>query len=147
MLYHVENFDTIFSNVKKLSNEHTKIAITTKSYNTFPVLESIYKRVVDRVENSSRDERHFSLENGKEILNRFFDPKEYMISEKVLKTEIVCDNQNDVINYAFSTQRYKPENQPMTHEEYLNKWQNELSKTPIFKDTNVTVLFTIERRI
>jgi hypothetical protein len=147
MLYHVRSFSSFFQSIKSLGNDTTNIVITTKSAETLPFLESVYKKV--RGTMGCREEQHFCLENGETILRQYFKEDDFTITKKVLGTRLYVDNLEDVLKYTFSTHRYSPENQHLSARGvngYIQKWVDELDRVKVFEDKYTEVLFSIVRK-
>ena len=140
MLYHVNDFDIFFHNVKKILKPTGKIIITTKSIETLPHLESVFKKIVFNCNIPNipklRDESNFSSENSISILNSYFPKDEYNIEKIDLTTQLIIDNSIDLYEYVFSTMRYNliSRMNKKQWEMYLAEWKQHLFQNDIFFD-------------
>lgn len=152
MLYHIEDFESFFSNIKKFLKPNGKIIITTKSINTLPHLEAIFKTIMKDChiicEQEYRDESNFCTENALEILNLYFKKGEYSIEKNDILTQIIVDDLEVLLDYVLSTMRYNilKKISFVQWDIYLEKWKHYLKKQKIFYDEVRETIIIIKKR-
>lgn len=142
MLYHVENVRKFIKDVcEAYCKEGTQIIITTKSKYTMPNMERIFRESVAQLSEvpnieEERDEAHFCLENGYDTLRSAFVDQN--IDEQVLRTQLVVDNADDLLQYMLSTPRYR-----LDMPDYTERLREVITKNLPFEDTYTEVLYVI----
>jgi 2-polyprenyl-3-methyl-5-hydroxy-6-metoxy-1,4-benzoquinol methylase len=151
MLYHVSHVEAFLRQVaEKFVKEKTKIYITTKSKNTMPKIEASFQNVLNAMETSyefkalERDEAHFSRENAYELIEKSFKDIKHTIKQYDFDTQLLVDNQEDLLNYILSTPRYGDNKLLNDDPEYLTQWKAELAKDELFIDKYSESLYVIE---
>jgi ubiquinone/menaquinone biosynthesis C-methylase UbiE len=125
MLYHVPNMTKALSEIKRVLKNNGIFYATTIGKNNLKELQDIYRNYENNVKFNNSNEISFTLENGKEILNKYFRSVEqrfYIDSLEV--TEV-----NDLMEYILS---YNKIPEDIYHEIY-EKIKNAIIKNKMFK--------------
>lgn len=151
MLYHVSDVEAFLRQVaEKFVKEKTRIYITTKSKNTMPKIEASFQNVLNAMktdykpEAMERDEAHFSRENAFELIENSFKDIKHTIKQYDFDTQLLVDDQGDLLKYILSTPRYGDDKELNDDPEYLVQWKAELAKDELFIDKYSESLYVVE---
>ena len=125
MLYHVPNIPMALSEVKRILKDNGIFYTTTIGENSLKELQDIYRSYQDRVKFQYTNECIFTLENGKEILEKYFS----QVGQKVYIDSLEVTDVNDLMDYVVS---YNKIPEDIYHEIY-GKIYKEISKNGVFK--------------
>jgi len=148
-LYHISDFDNFFYQIKSNLKKNGIFIITTKSKFTLSEIESLFKNIANQINfkaSDQRDESSFCLENAPAILKKYFPERQFIISEYVLENQLIIDNKKDLLRYILSTARYNidKETNKKTARRYIELWQEKISKSKIFIDKYIEVVYLIK---
>lgn len=154
-LYHINDFKRFFFETKKNLESGGIFTVTTKSKFTLPEIESIFFKIISKLNfkkylkiKKYRDEEKFCLENGLDILKKYFKHSSFVIDKYVLETQIIVDNKEDLLRYIFSTQRYNLTKEILNKKianQYIGFWRKEFDKFKIFIDKYIEVIYVIKK--
>ncbi|OGY94161.1 MAG: hypothetical protein A2406_01635 [Candidatus Komeilibacteria bacterium RIFOXYC1_FULL_37_11] len=154
-VYHIEDLFTFFTTMKDYLKPHGIIIITTKSKLTFPKIESIFLKIVGKLDlkkylkiSKHREESKFCLENGLNRLKKHFARRSFSINEYVLETQVFVNDKKDLLKYVFSTNRYNILKDTLNKkivEKYTKLWFEEIDKDQIFIDKYTEAVYLIKK--
>ena len=153
--YHIEDLSAFFTTIKGYLKPNGVIIITTKSKLTFPKIESIFLKIVGKLNlkkylkiGKHREESKFCFENGLNILKKHFTRRAFSINEYFLENQVFVNDKKDLLKYIFSTNRYnilKYDLNKKIIEKYIKLWLEEIDKEQIFIDKYMEVVYLIKK--
>jgi len=125
MLYHVPDMTKALSEIKRTLKNNGLFYTTTFGKNSLQELTDIYRDYENIVKFNYSDECSFTLENGEEILKKYFGN----IDKNFYIDSLEVTNAKDLMDYIISYNKIPEE----IYQEIYKKIETEINKNGIFK--------------
>jgi len=125
MLYHVPDMGKALSEIKRVLKDDGYFYATTLGENSLKELQDIYRKYEGRIHFSYSKDCTFTLENGEEILRKFFGKVERRFYLDALEVTSADDLMNYIVSYNKITQD--------VYNEMYETIKNVINKEDVFK--------------
>jgi ubiquinone/menaquinone biosynthesis C-methylase UbiE len=125
MLYHVPDIAKALSEIKRILKDDGSFYTTTIGKDSLKELQDIYRSYSDKIKFQYSDECSFTLENGENILKKYFG----IIEQKLYIDSLEVTDANDLMDYIVSYNEISED----IYKEINEKIRNEINKNGIFK--------------
>ncbi len=98
MLYHVRNLEKTLVGIKRVLKKNGKFYASTISFNHHKELRELFSNFDKKLAFHSNMLNEFRLENGKEILNKYFNS----VNELIYQNNLIIPIAEPLFRYAFS---------------------------------------------